>query len=453
MRTRLLLSVALSLASASSAHARFEDWLGHGFTSATHEYRSTFSSNGLTYANHLLFYPTVEWWDQHTVYDPDAVTVTVISNYGSLVSYHFPFNDGTTASGEWYQIDLPDGVSIQYTVVVRITGTTHALFTDGISYGMGWGFPIGTSYTSPTTYIDSDSPTVVNAKNAALGLAGDYLPDGWGRFERFSRYVREHVVWQTDMPGMTTASAVLSGGAGDCKRMAVAVAAMARADGIPVALVSGVAYGGSAQPYGFGVNGGHMWLRVWTGHTWVDCDPWTSTVYVSSVRGNWASSDEYLSIVPGVDTWTPVTYLGYSVSVSDRSDSAVFSRQGTRNPGMAGTLYTMNQVPGGWSGAPQMSAPRDSLGSSGLTDVAAVVAPPVSPRLSVSPNPSAGAFRFSLPSGWRHPIDIYDARGRCVARLERDMTDWRPSSVPSGVYFARTGEGTSTATVKLQLLR
>jgi nitrous oxidase accessory protein NosD len=93
----------------------------------------------------------------------------------------------------------------------------------------------------------------------------------------------------------------------------------------------------------------------------------------------------------------------------------------------------------------------------GVTGVPGNDASVVEQRLIVSPNPVRGAARFSFLTAIANGdgLRIFDSQGRLVKSLlpSDGHWEWAPtSSVPAGIYFARTGSGVADA-VKFLVLR
>lgn len=94
--------------------------------------------------------------------------------------------------------------------------------------------------------------------------------------------------------------------------------------------------------------------------------------------------------------------------------------------------------------------------------------PVTSLRIEARPNPfnPRTEIRFELPGPARVTIDLHDAGGRLVRRLQSgelhragsravpwDGTDGGGRPLPSGIYLARVTAGDRTATAKLTLVR
>ncbi len=96
-------------------------------------------------------------------------------------------------------------------------------------------------------------------------------------------------------------------------------------------------------------------------------------------------------------------------------------------------------------------------------DDTAVATLPAAPRLDAWPNPFNPATRlaFSLPTAGRARLEVFDTRGRRVARLlDEDAPagplalDWRPTQLPAGLYLAALRlDGALLARTKLVLLK
>ena len=103
-----------------------------------------------------------------------------------------------------------------------------------------------------------------------------------------------------------------------------------------------------------------------------------------------------------------------------------------------------------------------------LTDAVLDVAPamtfPRGPlRLAAGPNPfrSATTLRFSLASGAKVSLDVFDAAGRLVASPLHDAllapgehaVEMRRAGLANGLYFARVHAGAQSASTKLLVLQ
>lgn len=98
-----------------------------------------------------------------------------------------------------------------------------------------------------------------------------------------------------------------------------------------------------------------------------------------------------------------------------------------------------------------------------ISDLVAAGAAPAPPGLAAFPNPfnPATRLRLSLPAAGRATLDVYDPRGRRVARLldaERPagelVLDWRPEALSAGLYLAVLElNGHGLAQSKLLLLK
>ncbi len=90
-------------------------------------------------------------------------------------------------------------------------------------------------------------------------------------------------------------------------------------------------------------------------------------------------------------------------------------------------------------------------------------APAASLRLAAGPNPfrSATTLRFSLATGEKVSLDVFDAAGRLVASPLHDAVlapgehavEMRRSGLANGLYFARVHAGTRSASTKLLVLQ
>jgi hypothetical protein len=82
--------------------------------------------------------------------------------------------------------------------------------------------------------------------------------------------------------------------------------------------------------------------------------------------------------------------------------------------------------------------------------------------LAAAPNPMHGgtAVVFSAAAGAPVRVEVFDIRGRLVARLFNAVTDgsarslrWTPDDAPAGIYFLRAESGSVSRTEKLTLVR
>lgn len=95
------------------------------------------------------------------------------------------------------------------------------------------------------------------------------------------------------------------------------------------------------------------------------------------------------------------------------------------------------------------------------TDVP-VVAAPVAPRVSASPNPlrAATTVSFQAPAGRRAAVRVHDVTGRLVADLfdgpstgGEQRVAWAPRGLAAGIYFVRVDAGDASASGKLTLMK
>jgi hypothetical protein len=82
--------------------------------------------------------------------------------------------------------------------------------------------------------------------------------------------------------------------------------------------------------------------------------------------------------------------------------------------------------------------------------------------VQASPNPlnAATMVSFQAPLGERTTVQVFDARGRLVAKIcdaaatgSLQRVPWRATGLPGGLYFLRVQAGARTSTAKLTLLR
>lgn len=166
-----------------------------------------------------------------------------------------------------------------------------------------------------------------------------------------------------------------------------------------------------------------------------DASPWTAISTLSQVHMTSLTSD-------GTNLFAATREGEVAVS----SDGVSWSWAGTINQVSVVALST--DRPAG-TGIPGGISPASPL----LIDT-----PSPNPRTSSTPT----TFSFRLPGGETVRLDLYDIRGRLVARRSaelfsatgRQSIEWNPGELPTGIYFVRlsTGSG-SSANAKWVVMR
>jgi hypothetical protein len=121
-------------------------------------------------------------------------------------------------------------------------------------------------FREPNAWVQS-----THARIRALARRGERDTSPATRMRRLVQLVRERMTGPIDYFGYSTAVEALEHRSGDCSEFAVLLAALARAEGLPVRVVSGVAYSDrfSGKKDVFSQ---HAWVQVWDGRRWVSYD-------------------------------------------------------------------------------------------------------------------------------------------------------------------------------------
>lgn len=463
---RMLILVALLTLTPTVSNADFEDFQGNGFLAGTSTYRETRSSNGEAVCQLRYCVPEDgnHWWGYSSnVYMNDTRVIRARSlspGYG-VAGFYTPFNEGTTGSGVWLTLYLPTGVNIQFEIEIEQIGSSHTYFS-GVDHPMAWGWPDGTDYTLEDDLCDYSQAAVQQAVSAALAYSGDYLPGPYAVVEKFQAWIANNITLVAHAGFVQRASVTASSRTGDCDDASILLVAMLRSINIPSRVMLCASFSGSTgiPGYNFSANGMHANADYWDGITWNATDAGRSTVYVTPFRFSWGASDNYLYVFPAEDARYHTTLLSAAITTSAVTTSGNYARTGTRNPFVNPVVWSGAEIAGGIQGAPQMSPPHDPDEPT-LTDVVILNGGrPASGGSTVGlrawPNPFRTEVHFSLPAAGMGTIEVYDVRGRKIATIESAVdgtASWLPIGTPPGVYFAHTGEGATTATVKLQLLR
>ena len=147
-----------------------------------------------------------------------------------------------------------------------------------------------TPWLAPSTFVQSDSPAIVEKSRAIVGDETDSL-----------KAVEKLVEWVSDSmrpsysARLTNALEVLESLEGDCTEHSILLVALARAAGIPAREVAGLIYSDQPQP-GFYF---HQWAKVWVGE-WMDVDPTFDQVYADATHIKLSEGDliEQVKLLP-----------------------------------------------------------------------------------------------------------------------------------------------------------
>ncbi|MFG0257089.1 MAG: transglutaminase family protein [Phycisphaerales bacterium JB043] len=127
-------------------------------------------------------------------------------------------------------------------------------------------------YMSPSPMIDSEDERITALSRRALRSSAR---DDMSRLETLRRFVHEYIDEKSLDVGFASASEVAQVREGDCTEHAVLLAAMARAEGYPSRVASGLLYADEFVGHR-GIFAYHAWTQVLVQHkgvwTWVDLD-------------------------------------------------------------------------------------------------------------------------------------------------------------------------------------
>jgi hypothetical protein len=121
-------------------------------------------------------------------------------------------------------------------------------------------------FRAPNAWVQS-----ADSRIRALARRGRDDASSATRMRRLVQLVRERMSGPVDYLGYSTAVEALEHRSGDCSEFAVLLAALARAEGLPARMVSGLAYSDrfSGKKDVFSQ---HAWVQVWDGRRWVSYD-------------------------------------------------------------------------------------------------------------------------------------------------------------------------------------
>lgn len=121
--------------------------------------------------------------------------------------------------------------------------------------------------TQPGRWVQSDDRAVIEMSREAVGRARH----AGRKMQRLERAVRRHIRNKSLRVGYASAAEVIELREGDCTEHAVLLAALARAQGIPARVITGLAYtpqyAGRADVFV-----PHAWVMAWVDDRWVGFD-------------------------------------------------------------------------------------------------------------------------------------------------------------------------------------
>jgi hypothetical protein len=122
--------------------------------------------------------------------------------------------------------------------------------------------------SAPNAWLQSDAKPIIELARKAVGDARSPRQ----RIQRMSDFVHDYLKNQTLNVGYASALEAARTRTGDCSEHAVLLAAMARSQGIPARIVSGLAF---APRFGGQDNVfiTHLWVVAWVDHRWRSYDP------------------------------------------------------------------------------------------------------------------------------------------------------------------------------------
>jgi hypothetical protein len=127
--------------------------------------------------------------------------------------------------------------------------------------------PPGAEDRQPSEWLQSDAPLIQQLAVQAVGDASDAQQ----KMRRLRAFVSDYIDQHGLDVGYASALEVAANRRGDCTEYAVLLAALARAQGIPARVVTGMVY---ADRYA-GVSNvflPHSWMQAWIGDRWVSYD-------------------------------------------------------------------------------------------------------------------------------------------------------------------------------------
>ncbi len=143
-----------------------------------------------------------------------------------------------------------------------------------------------------TDYLQCDNEKVIEMAKQAVKEA----PDAAAAASQIEAFVGGYITQKDLSVGYASAAEVAETRQGDCSEHAVLAAAMCRAVGIPARIVCGVVYADSFLSKQ-SIFGGHMWVEVYIGDTWIGLDATRSGQqgfgpgHIALARGNGEPTD------------------------------------------------------------------------------------------------------------------------------------------------------------------
>lgn len=148
-------------------------------------------------------------------------------------------------------------------VVVRAINPTGALSSEAHGVRFAADTPPDAAAKSPNHFISSADPGVVRiAQSSAI-----HESDQFRIAVALERRVHEHITQFDYSQAFLTAAETAAGGRGDCSEVAVLLAAVLRARGIPAQVTVGLVYVDDQAALGY-----HMWTEAWLNDRWVPFD-------------------------------------------------------------------------------------------------------------------------------------------------------------------------------------
>jgi len=143
-----------------------------------------------------------------------------------------------------------------------------------------------------TDYLQCDNEKVIELAKQAVKEA----PDTAAAARQIEAFADGYIIQKDLSVGYASAAEVAETRQGDCSEHAVLAAAMCRAVGIPARVVCGVVYTDSFLSKQ-SIFGGHMWVEVYIGDTWIGLDATRSEQggfgpgHIALARGNGEPTD------------------------------------------------------------------------------------------------------------------------------------------------------------------
>jgi len=148
-------------------------------------------------------------------------------------------------------------------VVVRAINPTGALSSEAQGVKFDSDNPPDAASRTPNHFISSADPGVIRiAESAAI-----HESDQFRIAVALERRVHEHIAQFDYSQAFLTAAETAAGGRGDCSEVAVLLAAVLRARGIPSQVAVGLVYVDDPAALGY-----HMWTEAWINNRWLPFD-------------------------------------------------------------------------------------------------------------------------------------------------------------------------------------